>query len=100
MDVRQLLVRLWVAAIDQRLFADGLYQLGATGFAQCGDCGGTFFPIFRTNLDLDQFVIGQSAFEFGDNALSQPLPATIRTGFRSWPMDLYCFFCSLLSGII
>ena len=72
MDVRQLLVRLRILAIDQCHLADGLYQLALSDRAQFFHQGTTIFALGKTKLDLDKLMIVQGSLQFGLNAFGQP----------------------------
>lgn len=63
--VRQLLVDAEVLAIQQCHLADDLYQVCLADLAQFCNGGQTRFAVKDVDLDLDQFVIAQCAFQFG-----------------------------------
>ena len=64
-DVRQLLVYAEVLAVNQRHLADDLYQVRLADLAQFGNGSQARFAIEDVELDLDQFVIAQCAFQLG-----------------------------------
>lgn len=53
--------------------ADGLDLFGAGGGEHLPHQGLTAFAVGAGDADLDQFVIGQRAFQFRGHALAEPL---------------------------
>jgi len=95
-NVRQLLVGAEILAINQRHLADDLYQVGFSDLAQLGNGSQAGFAIEDVELDLDQLMIAEGAFQFGEDTFSQTVVSHSQNRFQM-VADRFELFLLLLS---